>query len=468
MDSLVFDTIVGTVFVFAVFAFAVSGVVEGLTRLTGLRAEFLLRGISSLLDSDTTFKKGWLKRIVDEAETQQEKSAGQAVTKALATLDQLPADAPARTKIQAALEQANTVLIPKAANTAAPEQADVTAAMDAVNQVPPLLERRREEINALPPGVDRDNQELLLAASRKFFRPAQQALEAATGHRQAVTVASVMEQPIVDLTAALKVPTMAAADKLSWRTKWKLPSYLSASTFSRALVNTLVPDPEGGTTTIDQLKVAVDGIHNDSLRTVLAGHLDEAKQDVEKFRKVVETWYDEHMARVTGWYKRHTRWYTLGVALVLALGFNVNAVAMAQALYSDQALRESVVTAAFSAADCNAKNAKTTTTPAKCLQDVRAQIEDFRGSGLPIGWGVVAACQVENNQGNNRACSNLNKWGLTSSTGSGWPDYRQFILVLLGWLIIALSSLVGARFWFDALSKLGTLRSSGPKPTSSA
>ena len=56
----------------------------------------------------------------------------------------------------------------------------------------------------------------------------------------------------------------------------------------------------------------------------------------------------------TGWYKRHTRWYTLVVAIVMAIIFNINAVTMAQALYSDEALRESVVTAAFSAADCTA------------------------------------------------------------------------------------------------------------------
>jgi hypothetical protein len=38
----------------------------------------------------------------------------------------------------------------------------------------------------------------------------------------------------------------------------------------------------------------------------------------------------------------------------------------------------------------------------------------------------------------------------------------------VGWVIIVLSAVMGARFWFDALSKLGTLRSSGPKPDTSA
>jgi hypothetical protein len=38
------------------------------------------------------------------------------------------------------------------------------------------------------------------------------------------------------------------------------------------------------------------------------------------------------------------------------------------------------------------------------------------------------------------------------------------VLVVAGWAIIAASGLLGARVWFDLLSKMNTLRSSGPRP----
>ena len=62
-----------------------------------------------------------------------------------------------------------------------------------------------------------------------------------------------------------------------------------------------------------------------------------------------------HMARVSGWYKRHVRWITLGLAGVVVVICNVNAVEIARSLYTDEALRASVVAQATEAADCGEK-----------------------------------------------------------------------------------------------------------------
>jgi hypothetical protein len=42
----------------------------------------------------------------------------------------------------------------------------------------------------------------------------------------------------------------------------------------------------------------------------------------------------------------------------------------------------------------------------------------------------------------------------------------QVVLILIGFLITIIALTPGARFWFDLLSKLGSLRSTGPKPAS--
>jgi hypothetical protein len=49
-------------------------------------------------------------------------------------------------------------------------------------------------------------------------------------------------------------------------------------------------------------------------------------------------------------------------------------------------------------------------------------------------------------------------------SGSPW----QILPVLGGFLITIIALTPGARFWFDLLSRLGSLRSTGPKPASPA
>ena len=39
------------------------------------------------------------------------------------------------------------------------------------------------------------------------------------------------------------------------------------------------------------------------------------------------------------------------------------------------------------------------------------------------------------------------------------------VTVLLGWGLMVAALIPGARFWFDLLSRLGTLRSTGPRPS---
>lgn len=55
MDSLILETVIGLVFVFAVFASIVSVLTEMVARFLGLRGEYLLRGLRTLLDGGGSF-----------------------------------------------------------------------------------------------------------------------------------------------------------------------------------------------------------------------------------------------------------------------------------------------------------------------------------------------------------------------------------------------------------------------------
>ena len=59
MDSLIFETAIGLIFVFATFAALVSMGTEAISRFIGLRGEYLLRGIRSLVDGKSDFEMSW-------------------------------------------------------------------------------------------------------------------------------------------------------------------------------------------------------------------------------------------------------------------------------------------------------------------------------------------------------------------------------------------------------------------------
>ena len=43
-------------------------------------------------------------------------------------------------------------------------------------------------------------------------------------------------------------------------------------------------------------------------------------------------------------------------------------------------------------------------------------------------------------------------------------SFWQFVPVLVGFLLMIIAMVPGAQFWFGLLSKIGTIRSTGPKP----
>ena len=337
-DSLIVDVAIGLVFTFATTAAVTSGLTEAVARFLGLRGDYLLRGIRSLVDGSAA-------KATDPPATQ--------------TGEQAP-----------------------------------------------------------PPSV----------------RLLQSPLLRNTGSQQVVP----------DTT------TGVAGGRAALR---QLPSYYSSRTFAAAVIDVLVPDAAGATT-MDTITTGIEaeapGIFKDSLLAIAK----RARSDVAQFESGIAQWYDDHMDRVSGWYKRHTRWISLVIGAVLVVLFNINTVAIARDLYTDQALRESVVSQSFANSTCHGA------TPAACLADVRKQISGLRSSGLPIGWGEAAACKAPGAH-----CTLGGRLGLTDPSGGGASSVRFFLIVLLGWLITALALLPGARFWFNLLSRIDSMRSSGPKPS---
>ncbi|HET9971054.1 MAG TPA: hypothetical protein VFQ68_22640 [Streptosporangiaceae bacterium] len=243
----------------------------------------------------------------------------------------------------------------------------------------------------------------------------------------------------------------------TWSRRRKLPSYISARSFATAVMDLVVPNASGQTTMdgiperIKNMPVAPGPLKN-SLQSMAAN----ANGDIDRFRASIENWYDDHMARVSGWYKRRTTLITFIAGGILVLLLNINAITIGRALYSDSATRTAVSAVASQGNPCPASSRD----QQSCLAGLEKRVSDAAQAGLPLGWGIVPACTVQNVK-----CGWLEQHGITTpGDGSWW----QVFLAVLGFLATIVALAPGAQFWFGLVVKLNSLRSSGPPPASSA
>jgi hypothetical protein len=231
-----------------------------------------------------------------------------------------------------------------------------------------------------------------------------------------------------------------------------LPSYISATSFAEAVVDLVVPDA-AGKTTMTAIEAGVTALPDGTspLKSSLQALVKNAGDDVDAFRTAVERWYDDHMDRVSGWYKRHTAKITLAAGGILIVLLNINAITIGRTLYAQGAVSTAISSVAAKGTACPAQQNQEA-----CLANLQAQLSAAATAGLPIGWGTVRDCSVKGAQ-----CNWWDQRGIFSRHGNSW---EQVVLVLLGFLIMIIALVPGAQFWFGLLSKIGSLRSTGPKP----
>jgi hypothetical protein len=252
----------------------------------------------------------------------------------------------------------------------------------------------------------------------------------------------------------LQHPLIKPLAPTGWRAR-KLhrnaPSYLSPRTFALAFLDTVAPPPEGSTGSRNVLEAVRGAVGNlpEPLRKQVLPLLDEAGTDIAKFRQGVEQWFDDAMARVSGWYKRWAQLWICGVALAVTIGFNVDTIRVADRLWNDDAVRESTVGAAVGAVseqqagDTGAGTgappqgpSEETTTPEEAADQVQEATATLSDLQLPVGWSAA-------------------------------NDNVPLPSTAIGWLITFFAVSLGAPFWFDTLSRLARLRATGPRPSGS-
>ena len=161
--------------------------------------------------------------------------------------------------------------------------------------------------------------------------------------------------------------------------------------------------------------------------------LDDARGDIDAFRQGLEAWFDDTMARVSGWYKRKTQLILCLLAAIIAVAMNANTLTIGERLWEDPVVRSAVVQQAASPEVTGATAGRK---PTERLNNAADDIDAVAKLGVPLGW--------SGNADDPRHVS------FTSLEG--------VLRALVGWLLTFAAISLGAPFWFDALSRLSRLR----------
>jgi hypothetical protein len=250
-------------------------------------------------------------------------------------------------------------------------------------------------------------------------------------------------QPAADAAAARRGPWSRLKGLLA---KPPYPSYIPSRTFviaitdiaheaESALANTEGDEADRARARAERAAARFErslaSIPNAQLSEALLALYRSAGGDAVRFQRATEEWFDDAMERVSGWYKRRVHTILAVIAAVVVVLLNADTLAAGRVLWRDDAVRAAVV-----------KEARDTA--AGTLDDVALE-HAVTKLDLPLGWDVSfgdAPTQLPN-------------------------DVLAWVEKLLGLLLTVAAIQLGAPFWFDLLSKIVRVRSTGAPPPAS-
>jgi hypothetical protein len=231
----------------------------------------------------------------------------------------------------------------------------------------------------------------------------------------------------------------------------RLPSYIAPRSFALALLDTVAPDIATDPKTQqkrDDLNVVAyvtTALESANLppeaRRALLALVKDARGDIDTFRQNVEAWFDDSMARVSGWYKRQSQLILLALAVVVVLALNANTLTIGERLWKDPAVRAAVVQEAGKVEQPGATGDEAQEDAQARLEEALENVDRLEKLGVPLGW-----------------TANVEDPRHVSVADDPW---RFVYHDILGWLLTVIAISLGAPFWFDTLSRLSRLRSTG-------
>ena len=169
----------------------------------------------------------------------------------------------------------------------------------------------------------------------------------------------------------------------------------------------------------------------------------DAQEQLERFQKEIEIWFDQSMERASGVYKRNAKGVAILLGTAIAVAANADSINIVNRLSKDSMLRSTVNLYAQQLVEKNA-NTKLDNLASltKVQQDVDRALDNV---ALPFGW------------------SEQNRLERDRQGNLLWP---AFLAKLFGWILSGVAISMGAAFWFEALNKIINIRNAGKKPPS--
>jgi hypothetical protein len=257
----------------------------------------------------------------------------------------------------------------------------------------------------------------LLAAQAGAPQPAAQAAAAASGTTTTVPA------PATDFATQFYNHPIIISMMHPVGDKLQHFSYLPARSFATVVMDLVTPGSPGRIAMSD-LENGIKNLPDGSVKRALLAAIQNAGDDLQLAQKNIEAWFDDTMARVSGWYKRFTQKWTVVFALLFAIAINADTLHMARILWLNPTLRAEVV-----------EQAKTR-------------------AAAPAGSGTAPLSTAEE-----KALAGFVGW---QDGVSG--DAAAWFQRVIGWALTAIAVSLGAPFWFDTLNRVMNLRNTGKPP----
>jgi hypothetical protein len=237
---------------------------------------------------------------------------------------------------------------------------------------------------------------------------------------------------------------------------------------------------------LKQLYSDIIGIANNSqmleaVRTrfaIAAVNLEKADHNLAAMRLNSETWFNESMDRLSGWYKRKATLLAFLIGLVLAAILNVDSIVLAEHLWKEPAVRQALAASATTFIEENS-DLPTVDGDGNPINAVEFFNEQFKDLNIPLGWNfeqINLESYEENGITKYETCSLIpigkhRVWGIQEKDSLNVcqkiivpTDTAGWFLKVLGVILSAGAAAQGAPFWFDILKKLVNIRGSGANP----
>jgi hypothetical protein len=258
------------------------------------------------------------------------------------------------------------------------------------------------------------------------------------------------------------------------------PSYIPARTFAMVLIDVLgnsLPAPApgkdgagaGGTNgkedQLDGIRFSIGALPDGDIKRALLALMAAGDNHLASFQRNLETWFEDAMDRVSGWYKTKAQVITIIVAFGITIFANADTIKIAQALFMSPVLRATLAR--------DAAVVRTRQTSEGAPEPLDLSTQEKADLGELIGWSSeFQTFHSLKAEGQTQAEVDLARNDATFPGLDLLRDPRLFGRWLanvvpdhlLGWLLTGVAVSLGAPFWFDTLNRFMNIRAAGTAP----